>query len=152
MQNIKEFMAENHRHCDDFFVSAEREVAAGAWSLAKSAFAKFRDAMLRHFAAEESLLFPAFEERTGIHMGPTQVMRGEHVKLCELIASAEDALVAQDSEAYQGEAETLLIMMQQHNMKEESILYPMCDQHLLDQVDTLLQHLQGAVREVELGK
>ncbi|MEI6514011.1 MAG: hemerythrin domain-containing protein [bacterium] len=152
MQNIKEFMAENHRHCDDFFIAAEREVAAGSWSLAKSAFTKFRDAMLRHFAAEESLLFPAFENHTGIYMGPTQVMRGEHVQLCELIASAEDALVAQDSEAYQGEAETLLIMMQQHNMKEESILYPMCDQHLQNQTDTLLPLLQEAVREVEPGK
>ena len=152
MQNIKEFMAGDHRHCDDFFVAVEREVARGAWALAFSAFSKFQDAMLRHFSAEESLLFPAFEQRTGMYMGPTQVMRGEHVQLRELMVAACEALVTQDADAYLGDAETLLIMMQQHNMKEENVLYPMCDQQLLDQIDTLLPSLQDAILEVEQGK
>ncbi len=76
-------------------------------------------------------------------------MRGEHVQLRELMAAAGEALVAQDSEAYLGEAETLLIMMQQHNMKEENVLYPMCDQHLLDQVDTILPHLKDVIADAE---
>jgi iron-sulfur cluster repair protein YtfE (RIC family) len=149
MQTIKQFMAGDHRHCDDLFAAVESVLAAGDCALASGAFSKFRGAMLCHFAAEESLLFPAFEERTGMCMGPTQVMRGEHVQLRELMAAAGEALVAQDSEAYLGEAETLLIMMQQHNMKEENVLYPMCDQHLLDQVDTILPHLKDVIADAE---
>jgi len=149
MHNIREFMANNHRYCDDCFVAVEQAVAAGAWERATAAFAQFREAILAHFASEESLLFPAFEERTGMYMGPTQVMRGEHVQMRELIAAAEAALAAQDADDYSGDAETLLIMMQQHNMKEENVLYPMCDQHLGDQLDTLLPRLQDEIIQAE---
>ena len=46
-----------------------------------------------------------------------------------LLAEGE-ALEAGNTDDYFGIAETLLIMMQQHNTKEENMLYPMCDQHL----------------------
>jgi iron-sulfur cluster repair protein YtfE (RIC family) len=47
-----------------------------------------------------------------------------------LLAQLAAACAAHDGESYAGVAETLLILMQQHNMKEENILYPMCDQAL----------------------
>ena len=75
-------------------------------------------------------------------MGPTQVMRVEHEQMRELLSAAQSALSAQDADDYAGNAETLLIMMQQHNMKEENVLYPLCDDHLVDQVDVLLTQLQ----------
>lgn len=51
-------------------------------------------------------------------------MRGEHDQMRELLVAAKFALDARDEDDYSGTAETLLIMMQQHNMKEENILYP----------------------------
>jgi DUF438 domain-containing protein len=68
-----------------------------------------------------------------MYRGPTQVMRGEHAQMRLLLTAAASALTAQDVDDYAGNAETLLIMMQQHNVKEENVLYPMCDQHLADQ-------------------
>jgi DUF438 domain-containing protein len=133
MHNIRDFMAGDHRRCDEIFADVEQAVAAGAWSQASTAF-------------EEALLFPAFEEKTGMYMGPTQVMRGEHVQMRELLDAARDAVAAKDADEYSGNAETLLIMMQQHNMKEENVLYPMCDQHLIDQVDALLPQLQERIQ------
>jgi iron-sulfur cluster repair protein YtfE (RIC family) len=147
MHNIRDFMAGDHRRCDDVFASVEQEVAAGAWDRARAAFALFHNAVLQHFSAEETLLFPAFEEKTGMSMGPTQVMRGEHVQMRELMAAAHDALQANNADDYSGNAETLLIMMQQHNMKEENVLYPMCDQHLIDRVDALVPQLQAKIQE-----
>lgn len=149
MSTIKDLMASDHRHCDDLFVAVERSIAGGAWDMAITDFSQFQDAMLRHFAVEESLLFPAFEERTGMYLGPTQVMRGEHILLRELMDAAKAALVAQDPDAYSGEAETLLIMMQQHNMKEENVLYSMCDQYLADRTDSLLPSLQDGIHQQE---
>lgn len=146
MQNIRDFMAGDHRRCDDIFVDVEQAVAAGDWDRASAVFTQFQSAVLAHFSAEESLLFPAFEEKTGMYMGPTQVMRGEHVQMRELLDAARQSLCAQDADDYAGNAETLLIMMQQHNMKEENILYPMCDQHLVDQVDALLPQLQAQIQ------
>jgi DUF438 domain-containing protein len=77
-----------------------------------------------------------------MHQGPTQVMRGEHVQMRQLLAAAEAALAERDVDDYSGNAETLLIMIQQHNVKEENILYPMCDQQLADQLEALLPKLQ----------
>jgi hemerythrin-like domain-containing protein len=46
-----------------------------------------------------------------------------------------------DQEQYLGLAETLLILMQQHNAKEEQILYPMSDNLLSHQLPSLLEQL-----------
>ena len=143
MTTIRDLLASDHHQCDDYFVTTEQAVADGAWDKADSVFAGFRTAMLRHFAVEESVLFPAFEERTGMRMGPTQVMRTEHAQMRELLEAAEAALTARSADDYSGYAETLLIMMQQHNMKEENILYPMCDQHLVAELPTVLERLNS---------
>lgn len=135
-------MAGDHRYCDEVFVDADRAVATQDWERATAAFSQFQNLVLQHFAAEEALLFPAFEEKTGMRMGPTQVMRGEHVQMRQLMDAARQALLVKDAHDYSGYAETLLIMMQQHNMKEENVLYPMCDQHLSDQTDVLLPQMK----------
>lgn len=145
MSTIRDFMTDDHRHCDDVFAEVEQAVAAGDWAAAATGFKRFQGDVLQHFGVEEALLFPAFEQKTGMYMGPTQVMRGEHVQMRELMQAAGDALQAKDADAYSGNAETLLIMMQQHNMKEENILYPMCDQHLADESATLLPQLQAEI-------
>ena len=142
MHEIKDFMTSDHRSCDDLLAMAEQAVAASAWEVAENEFLRFQAALLAHFEAEESVLFPLFEKRTGIFRGPTQVMRGEHVQMRQLLAAAEAALAERDADDYAGSTETLLIMMQQHNVKEESVLYPMCDQQLADQLEVLLPALQ----------
>jgi len=147
MDTIRELMSHDHRQCDELFVAVEKAVGDRAWDAAASAFDRFGKAMLSHFKAEESVLFPAFEERTGMRMGPTQVMRGEHAQMRELIEAAEAALSVRDASDYSGYAETLLIMMQQHNMKEENVLYPMCDQHLSDQYASLLKKLESGLQK-----
>ncbi len=147
MSNIRSFMTEDHRHCDDLFAEAEQAVAQKNLPAARAAFEHFRAATLAHFDCEEKTLFPAFEARTGIAMGPTQMMRMEHLQMRALLDEAADALAAGDGEGYLGAAETLLIMMQQHNMKEENVLYPMCDQHLAGDLPELLQHLEQELAE-----
>jgi hemerythrin-like domain-containing protein len=52
-------------------------------------------------------------------------MKMEHEQMRGLIANIGGLVTAKDKDEVLGEAETLLILMQQHNMKEEQILYPM---------------------------
>jgi DUF438 domain-containing protein len=147
MTSIRTFMTDDHRRCDDFFAEAEQAIAQSNLPGAQAAFGHFRTAMLAHFDSEEKTLFPTFEAKTGITMGPTQVMRMEHVQMRALLDEARDALALGASEDYLGLAETLLIMMQQHNMKEENILYPMCDQHLSAETGELLARLEMELAE-----
>lgn len=143
MPTIRDFMAHDHLHCDGVLASTERLVATQDWNAAAAAFAQFQTQVLQHFAAEESVLFPAFEEKSGMRMGPTQVMRGEHAQMRQLMDACAAALQAGDAGDYAGYADTLLIMMQQHNVKEENVLYPMCDQHLAGQAAVLVPQLQS---------
>ena len=147
MPPIQKLMADDHRRCDDIFVEIERHIQAKHWELAQQAFDAFRQGVLQHFETEETILFPAFEAKTGMTQGPTQVMRGEHIEMRDLMQAAGDGLTARDNERYSGEAETLLIMMQQHNVKEENVLYPMCDQRLRDEADVLVNRMQACLAQ-----
>ncbi|MEW5892939.1 MAG: hemerythrin domain-containing protein [Pseudomonadota bacterium] len=130
MPQISALLAQDHNACDELFAEAENRVADKAWPDAASRFAEFRAAMARHFSAEEDTLFPAFEARTGMSGGPTQVMRAEHAQMRELMEQMQAAIERQNDSAFLGLSETLLMLMRQHNMKEEQILYPMTDRTL----------------------
>lgn len=142
MTQISQLMTHDHRACDEAFARAETGAARHDWSGAGDALATFASGLEAHFQAEEQTLFPRFEEATGMTCGPTAVMRSEHAEMRDALERLRDALARQDAEDYAGEAETFLILMQQHNMKEENILYPMCDARLAGQREELAPALR----------
>ncbi len=139
---ISELMQEHHRRCDAAFVAAEESLRAGRWEIGRAALADFGRELESHFAAEEEILFPAFEGATGMRQGPTQMMRYEHDQMRGLLAQLIYAAAAEDGDEVAGAGETLLVLMQQHNAKEENILYPMCDSALETDADTLTPELR----------
>lgn len=130
MDSIEQTMSGDHVRCDELFASAEDAVAESDWAQSTARFTAFNDAMERHFRMEEEVLFPGFERAAGATAGPTEVMRSEHAQMRDLLARMSAAVEYQDQDEYLGCSETLLIMMQQHNAKEEQMLYPMADQLL----------------------
>lgn len=142
MTPITRLLSNDHDHCDQLFATAENAVQARDWAHAAAAFAAFGQALARHFAAEEETLFPAFETRSGISGGPTFVMHSEHLQMRELVAQMTTCLERRDATGFLGASETLLMLMRQHNLKEEQILYPMTDRVLAGDTD-----LMGALRK-----
>jgi hemerythrin-like domain-containing protein len=145
MNAITSFLGSDHLRCDDFFIQAETNVSNNCWEQAESDLAHFVEALERHFAMEEKVMFPEFEKATGSTGGPTAVMRMEHQQLRSIVALLQEALAARDADTYLGHSETLNTMMQQHNMKEESILYPMADRVLSGSQDDII----GAMSEID---
>jgi hemerythrin-like domain-containing protein len=88
-------------------------------------------------------MFPAFEARTGMTQGPTAVMRSEHSQMTGLLNRLYDATARKDMNAYLGDADTLLILMQQHNVKEEQMLYRMADQALVNELDEVVGRMRA---------
>ncbi len=123
-------LAAHHQACDADWAAAEEHALRGRWVEAAPALQRFLGEMAKHLSAEEAVLFPAFEEATGMTGGPTTVMRFEHDQLRELFGQLEQALKARDAERFAGAGETMLVLLQQHNLKEERMLYPACDQAL----------------------
>lgn len=142
MTSITENMAADHRRCDEIFANAENLVAQGDWEQGGADFKTFVEATERHFSMEEEVLFPSFEQATGMTMGPTQVMRSEHVQMRQLFAQMQDAVNARDKDRYLGLSDTLMVLMQQHNMKEEQMLYRMADQALAGDSEQVWQRMQ----------
>jgi hemerythrin-like domain-containing protein len=120
-------MRTEHRACDEIFADAEKHVIDGNFEKAEEQFILFSNDTLRHFKKEEESLFPTFEELTGNTEGPTRIMKFEHEQVRGLIGKMAEAVENKDSDAYLSLAESMMILLQQHNMKEEQMLYAMCD-------------------------
>jgi DUF438 domain-containing protein len=142
MKTIDEVMTAGHRTCDRYFAEAEAAVADEDWPGAEDAWSHFSTLLDIHFTRlEEELLFPAFEEVNGPD-GPTQMMRMEHTQMRTVVEQLHTVLSARDRQEFLGLAETLMLLIQQHNIKEEQILYPLMDQSITNAADF--------VRELEL--
>ncbi len=130
MSAITESMSADHKRCDELFAAAESTISEENWEMGGEALSSFIAAMQHHFKMEEEVMFPAFESATGMTMGPTQVMRSEHEQMRELLVDLEAAAREKDADEALGLCETLLMIMQQHNVKEEQMLYRMADEVL----------------------
>ena len=85
------------------------------------------------------MLFPTFEEISGMRQGPTQVMRMEHQQMRNLLARMSEAVSNGDREEILEVGETMMILMQQHNVKEEG----MADQHLASYREELIERMNA---------
>jgi len=143
MSTILDYLGSDHRVCDDLFAAAEEAASKRNWEGARKLFGQFHHAMERHFAMEEKVLFPVFESKTGNSMGPTRVMRAEHEQMRQLMQDMESAVASNDDANFLGMSETLNMLMQQHNHKEENMLYPMSDRALAAERDAILRDMDA---------
>lgn len=139
---ILEFMRDDHRACDHLYTEAENALAEKKVDEAKNLFDAFYQATNHHFDMEERELFISFEKRTGMMGGPTQMMRYEHQQLRSLLESMRLALSENRNDDFFGIGESMMIMLQQHNMKEEQMLYPMIDRALGEDGSLMIQTLR----------
>lgn len=142
--HLSAFLGDEHRKCDDHFADMDTAMHRGDWKTAGDALAAFTAATLHHFHVEEDIVFPELERATGQVGGPTQVMRMEHADMRELLDELQRAILELDRAQATGIGETLLMLLQQHNAKEERILYPMLDRLLGPMTDELLERIESA--------
>ena len=122
-------MSKDHDRLDGIFAAFQKTKAENM-EQAKTLFANFESGLRRHIAWEEEILFPAFEEQTGMKsIGPTVVMRLEHHEIKEFLDQIRQKL--QYINIHTGDVEeSLMSVLKSHNDKEEEILYPWIDRSL----------------------
>lgn len=125
-----ETLAAQHRACDADLVRAEQLAQSAQWRAAERAVSDFVDHTEAHLRYEEQNLFPQLEAVLPMAAGPTTVMRGEHGQIRTLFGELTAAVAAQDTGAVSDAVDTLLLLLQQHNAKEEAVLYPLADREL----------------------
>ena len=143
MSILSTFMRDDHRSCDEQFANMENAVADENWSEASTKFEEFATDLLHHFEIEEQVMFPAFEARSAsAHCNPTPVMLMEHTQMRGITDEMRTKLDSKDKDGFFGSSETLMMLMQQHNMKEEQMMYPMIDEAMGAESDMLLDSMK----------
>jgi hemerythrin-like domain-containing protein len=96
---------------------------------------------------EEQILFPIFEERSGLppNEGPTEVMRGEHREIERLLAEILQSIGDPAKLPDQARA-AFHEILEEHHRNEEGMLYPAIDDVLdRDEGDDLVTQIQNFV-------
>ena len=128
VESIAEFFERDHREIDAIFEKLTFQDSKKDLSF----FNEFDKRLERHILWEESILFPAVTEvNPMIGQGPVRIMNMEHEAIRHTKAKAHRAFEDGDLHQARENCEAVRSMLEQHNMKEEHILYPACD-HGLD--------------------
>ena len=130
METICEYLRLDHKRCDDIFYQTETSIAQRSWKDAFAHFHAFQDALRQHIRMEEKVLFPTFEQVIHGSSGPIAMLRLEHQQIRGIVNRMSEAINRFDAVDYALHAETLTLLMQQHTMKEEDMLYPLLDKAL----------------------
>lgn len=149
MRTIASYLDREHRLCDEQFELAEANVSSGNWEQADRQFSFFLDLFHRHLDKEEQVLFPRLERALGNAYGPTLVMRSEHNHMRNLLAQMKTALNRRSSAEFYDHSDMLRLLLQQHNLKEERILYPQADQVLERDADAIVAAMEALEHEAE---
>lgn len=136
---IKHVMTLNHNYCDELFIKLDSLIMEHKWKQALNQSSLYIDNILEHFKHEEEVLFPAFEAATENINGPCSVMKKEHQQIRDLLEEIKQAIMNRNFKRYSGLAEISNILIHQHNLKEENILYPLIDNTCTDIRNKLLQ-------------
>jgi hemerythrin-like domain-containing protein len=74
------------------------------------------------------------------------MMRQEHQQMLTLMEQMKEAFAAKDREKFLSISDTWMMITQQHNMKEEEVLYPMLDENLAGEAPALIDQAQQILK------
>jgi regulator of cell morphogenesis and NO signaling len=145
LRGVGEALSWDHDRLDALEEAAFKARAAGDFPAAFDLYAEFAIGLRRHIGFEEQLLFPAFEEASGIppSSGPTAVMRAEHKEIVDLLERIADR-IGDAAESLEALHQSFHAVLGLHNLKEERVLYPGTDRMLGPaESDRLVQKIQN---------
>ena len=128
---VGEALQADHVRLDGLMNSLAHAAATG--SPVTEMIGDFSWGLRRHIRIEEQRLFPLFLAAGGA-LPPTQVMAFEHREIENKLRLLED-----EAESMEPTLAALQAMLEQHNFKEEGVLYPMLDQLLRERSAELVE-------------
>ena len=146
-KTITAFFEQDHDRLDELFKTFQ-QLKRSDFAKAKEAFKEFKVGLQRHIVREEDLLFPLWEEKTGMtEDGPTVAMRAEHRRIGQQL-EAIHGKVAEQNQDSDLEEQALLDLLGSHNRKEERALYPAIDQVAsAEERETVFQNMKNIPEE-----
>jgi hemerythrin-like domain-containing protein len=155
MDTICAYLKHDHQRCDDLFYEAESSVAQRNWKAAIDNFRRYQDILRQHIRMEEKILLPTFELTLAGSAEPVAMLRMEHKQINGIVNRMWEAVHRFDAADYVLHAETLTLLMQQHTLKEEEMLYPLLDKALAGKrskiIHAMAEYLEAATPNLAAG-
>lgn len=129
-ESVSGFFEQDHREIDAILAVVAFEFPEKA----VEPFKEFDRRLERHIHWEEGILFPAVARKApDLEAGPLRVMKLEHEEIRRHKAAALKALREGDGSLARDHVRAMTGVLKPHNVKEEHILYPACDDLLSGQ-------------------
>ncbi len=146
-ETISSFLSKDHKLCDEVFAFMQEAVDQDHWQEADKKFLELHNCLEHHFKIEESILFPLFEEKIGISKSDISIMKIEHSQIMNMMKEIKEDINKQDIDHFFEISESLSMVIQQHNIKEEQMLFPMTDEHLFSEVPLIIENIKNLEKE-----
>lgn len=145
LRTVNDALSWDHDRLDELEGAAFAARDLGDLAEARALFSPFAFGLRRHIRFEEEILFPEFEAKAGFPstQGPTEVMRDEHREILQILGRMEEAMET-DPSGLDSLRHALHLVLGNHNLKEEQIVYPLTDQALTPaERDALVTRIQA---------
>jgi uncharacterized protein (DUF2249 family) len=141
---LAEHLRSDHARIDGLLNEMQHFLRVGALAEADRHLAALDEALSRHMAAEEELLFPAMQRMTEAVARAVPGMVAEHGELRSLLPDLAAALTKQDVVASEALLPQVRRSLARHHEDEERLVYPISDWALSpEEQESLIKRLRG---------
>ena len=142
---LAEHLRADHARIDGLLTELQHFLRVGVLAEADRRFVALSNALKRHMAAEEALLFPALLRMTEPVTRAVPGMLAEHGELRALLPELEAALAKQDVLASEALLPQVRRSLARHHEDEEHLVYPISDWALSpEEQEDLINRLHGS--------
>lgn len=131
--SITAFMDGEHQRIHGIWEQAVAALEAEQFGKLHGLAGDFIAALKRHINAEEQILFPAIEKKSG-DTEPTRAMRAEHRQMEHMLEHLKPLLTVEEQwtaiKAVEGQEIEPGALLRSHENKEHDVLYPFADKLL----------------------
>lgn len=128
--SVSEYLSLDHDRLDLLLLEVIKLVSARRFNEARPRLSNFAFDLRRHVYLEDDVVYPRFEQLTGMIDGPTVVMRDEHRAIEHHLAGMIDAAMRDDRDGFDAEQEAMVAVLSDHTAREEAEIYPVLDKRL----------------------
>ena len=146
MGTISGFMADDHDVIDQLW--NDFTAATSDPTIALDLFIKFRNHILKHMELEETVLFPMFDNYTGLDkgIGPTTILQRDHAAIKKLIHEVQEACILDKRDEIKKLGSHLDHALKKHTEREKKTQYPVFDNFIRpDEWQNILNRIYHSV-------
>lgn len=148
MPSLAEYLSGEHIQSRKLFADAERAVCEEQWEIAILHFEHLIFDLEQHFKKEELISFPSLVSALEHAQVPIAVMYQEHNQIRRLLIHIRLILRRRDKNSFLRNSESLITLMNQHNHREENIIYHIAGDMLHKEISDVIRQMDSFENQI----